>query len=234
MNTSRPAAFAIRRKCALVFLFLTPPVFFNRRDATKQPLSRVQVKNTGSRATRSRSIILIASPDSQLRVRSRLLKMKSSLSPFVCLVGIALLGLAGFPSPALSQAINPGLVQKTLNPLPTSVLIPSSAFTGSLVSLIPRPGTTADGVTAKDSFIWFWSSGDLTNDGYPEVASAGGPFQLMPTMRPARRPPLRCTSSRPTPRGRSSSMPSTCSGYRMCLAPRRLGSWTWTKTVSTT
>ena len=99
--------------------------------------------------------------------------MKTSLSLSFFLAGIALMRFAGFPSLALSQAINPGLVQKTLNPLPASVLIPSSAFTGSLVSLIPRPGTTADGVTTKDSFIWFWSSGDLTNDGYPEVAISG-------------------------------------------------------------
>ena len=53
------------------------------------------------------------------------------------------MGLAAFPSPALSQAINPRIVQKTLNPLPASVLIPRSAFTGSLISLVPHPGAWA-------------------------------------------------------------------------------------------
>ena len=99
--------------------------------------------------------------------------MKSNWSLSVFLVGIALLGLAGFPSPALSQAINPGIVQKTLNPLPASVLIPSSAFTGSLISLIPTPGIGANGVTAEVVFNWSGTSGDLTNDGYPEVAISG-------------------------------------------------------------
>ena len=83
------------------------------------------------------------------------------------------MGLAGFPSPALSQTINPGIVQKTLNPLPASVLIPSSAFTGSLISIIPAPGTGVDGVTAEVNFVWYGTSGDLTNDGYPEVAISG-------------------------------------------------------------
>jgi len=83
------------------------------------------------------------------------------------------MGLLGLPSPAFSQVINPSIVQKTLNPLPASVLIPSSAFTGSLISLIPAPGTGADGITAEVHFIWYGTSGDLTNDGNPEVAISG-------------------------------------------------------------
>ena len=85
-------------------------------------------------------------------------------------VSIALIGFAGLPSLALSQAINPSIVQKTLNPLPASVLIPSSAFTGSLISLIPF-------VEGPPWFIWFGTSGDLTNDGYPEVAISGWSFR---------------------------------------------------------
>ena len=69
--------------------------------------------------------------------------MKTSLSLSFFLSGIALMEFAGFPSPALSQAINPRIVQKTLNPLPASVLIPRSAFTGSLISLVPHPGAGA-------------------------------------------------------------------------------------------
>jgi hypothetical protein len=99
--------------------------------------------------------------------------MKTSLSLSFFLAGIALMGFAGFPSPALSQTINPAIVQKTLNPLPNSVLIPRSAFSGSLISLIPAPGTGADGVTAEVNFVWSGTSGDLTNDGYPEVAISG-------------------------------------------------------------
>jgi hypothetical protein len=57
-------------------------VFDSRRNTTKQPSYSVQVKHTTALATTSRSVILIASHDGQLRVRSRLLKMKSSLSPF--------------------------------------------------------------------------------------------------------------------------------------------------------
>jgi hypothetical protein len=43
------------------------------------------MNNTGSRATKPRSVILVSSSDAQLRLRSRLLKMKSSLFPFVFL-----------------------------------------------------------------------------------------------------------------------------------------------------
>jgi DNA-binding NarL/FixJ family response regulator len=46
-------------------------VFDPRRKTPKQPFSRVQVKNTTARAPTSRSVILIASPDAQLRARWR-------------------------------------------------------------------------------------------------------------------------------------------------------------------
>ena len=93
------------------------------------------------------------------------------------------MGLASSPSPALSQTINPAIVQKTLNPLPASVLIPSSAFTGSLVSLIPHPGNGADGITAELGFFpVVGTSGDLTNDGYPEVVLPMALFSFNPNV----------------------------------------------------
>ena len=64
--------------CAGFFVF-DPDEKHNQNN----PFSRVQVKNTGSSATTFRSVILISSPHAQLRVRSRPLKMQSSLSPFV-------------------------------------------------------------------------------------------------------------------------------------------------------
>ncbi len=85
------------------------------------------------------------------------------------IVGIVLICLADLPSPALSQVINRAIVQTTLNSLPNSVLIPNSGFTGSLISLVPRIG--------EYGFVWYATSGDLTNDGYPEVAISGWSFR---------------------------------------------------------
>jgi hypothetical protein len=46
-----------------------------------------------------------------------------------------------------------------------------------------------------------------TNDGYPEVVLPMALFSFNPTFQG---PPVRCTCSRPTPPGRSSSIPSSC------------------------
>jgi hypothetical protein len=50
------------------------------------------VKNTGSHTTKSRSVILIASQDVQLRVRTRLLKTKQRDVPFYLRVLFSVVG----------------------------------------------------------------------------------------------------------------------------------------------
>jgi hypothetical protein len=89
-------------------------------------------------------------------------------------LGIALAGLLGLPARAVPQATGRGTVPKTLNPLPASVLIPSPAFTASLISLVPTPANAPD---SGLQFIRFGTSGDLTNDGYPEVVISGWSFR---------------------------------------------------------
>ncbi len=64
---------------------------------------------------------------------------------------------------ATAAAAVPPIVQRTLNPLPASVNIPASAFKGRHVATVAAPPTT----------VFYQASGDLTNDGYPEVLFTG-------------------------------------------------------------
>ena len=69
---------------------------------------------------------------------------------------------------SLSFAQNPALVQQTLNPLPDSVLIPSSLFSGSLVGYVDFDTT---------NFILYSGVGDLTGDRFPEVMFTGWSYR---------------------------------------------------------
>lgn len=74
----------------------------------------------------------------------------------------------------------PDIVQKTLNPLPNSILIPVSGFTGKYVGSTRSPIQK----TIPDvGHVWYGVAGDLNNDGYPEVLFSGQsvePFQIEP------------------------------------------------------
>jgi hypothetical protein len=59
------------------------------------------------------------------------------------------------------------IVQTTLNPLPASVNIPANAFTGVHLGTTVAPITTA----------FYSATGDLNNDGYPEVLFTGWTFR---------------------------------------------------------
>ncbi|HSH89748.1 MAG TPA: FG-GAP-like repeat-containing protein [Ramlibacter sp.] len=55
----------------------------------------------------------------------------------------------------------------TLNPLPSSILLPGSRFTGTLV------GPFLTGAAYTSFPVVFGASGDLTNDGFPEILITG-------------------------------------------------------------
>jgi DNA-binding NarL/FixJ family response regulator len=99
-------------------------VFNPRQKQPKQPFSRVQVKNTTARATTPRSVILIASPDAQLRARwrralrgrvlvyeagekSELVHALANLEPAVLLLDFALHRLGGVHALPSIQRFSP-------------------------------------------------------------------------------------------------------------------------------
>lgn len=61
----------------------------------------------------------------------------------------------------------------TLNPLPNSILIPSARFAGKYIGTLPSDLNQAQNI----AYIWFGTSGDLTNDGNPEVIFSGWSFR---------------------------------------------------------
>ena len=87
----------------------------------------------------------------------------------------------------------PDIVQKTLNPLPNSILIPSTSFTGTFIGSTKAPvGAGSQNV----GYIWFGISGDLTNDLYPEIILTGWSFQPNPPTQAAPTPLYLFSTSR--------------------------------------
>lgn len=75
---------------------------------------------------------------------------------------VIILWLAG--GAVMCAATNPAIVQRTLNPLPDSVLIPAASFTNTLIGYVDR---------SFGNVVLYSAAGDLNRDGYPEIVFTG-------------------------------------------------------------
>lgn len=115
-------------------------------------MGRVCGHPPGRRAAAARRFSLRRGPDCGFGFRF--------MSRFLLLPGLLALAVA-------AHAQRSPIVQTTLNPLPASVLIPASAFTGTHLGTTVAPRTT----------VLYSAAGDLTGDGYPEVIFTGWTYQ---------------------------------------------------------